>query len=436
LINEAIRLVHWDGGVRRRWRAALCHFTGELIESESLAGADPARREIVVAGDAGGGTRAMLADLQKHARPHCPVIMVVACGDSSEEFAIEALGLGVRAYLREPVPPEMLVSAVEQCREHAPVDLDCEHASGLIGQSDAMKRVRRQNGLAARVDSTVLITGESGTGKDLTARTLHDLSGRAGRFVPVNCAAIPESLLESELFGYERGAFTGAYHAEAGKLAQANTGTLFLDEIGELSPPGQAKLLRAIESKEVQPLGSRKSIKVDVRVVAATNRNLEDLVASGRFREDLYYRLNVVVIHMAPLRELSGDLPLLVEHFLAELNARFHQDVRGVDTTVQSGLSRYRWPGNVRELRNMLEATCVGMPGPTIHFDHLPELYQRRFTETSEAPAALSERHRLLEVLNATHWNKSKAAEQLRWSRVTLYRKLARYGISDPEEEL
>ena len=436
MISETIRLVHWDGEVRRRWRAALSHFAGEVLDSESLAGADPSCREIVVAGDAGGGTRAMLADVQKHARRHCPVIMVVPSGDSSEEFAIEALSLGVRAYLREPVAPQTLAGAVEQCREHAPATLDCERASGLIGQSDAMRRVRRQIGLAARVDSTVLVTGESGTGKDLTARTLHDLSGRAGRLVSVNCAAIPESLLESELFGYERGAFTGAYRAETGKLAQANTGTLFLDEIGELSPPGQAKLLRAIESKEVQPLGSRKSIKVNVRVVAATNRNLEDLVADGRFREDLYYRLNVVVIHMAPLRELSGDLPLLVEHFLGELNARFHQDVRGVDTTVQTGLSRYRWPGNVRELRNMLEATCVSMPGPTIYFEHLPELYQRRFTETSEAPAALSERHRLLEVLNATHWNKSKAAEQLRWSRVTLYRKLARYGISDPREEL
>ncbi len=324
--------------------------------------------------------------------------------------------------------PEMLAGAVEKCLEPVPC--------GLIGQSDAMKRVRCKIGLAARVDSTVLITGESGTGKELTARALHALSARTGRLVPLNCAAIPDTLLESELFGYDRGAFTGAYHAEAGKLAQANAGTLFLDEIGELSPPGQAKLLRAIESKEVQPLGSRKPVKVDVRVVAATNRNLEDLVADGRFREDLYYRLNVVVIHMAPLRELSGDLPLLVDHFLGELNARFHQDVRGVDTAVQTGLSRYRWPGNVRELRNMLEATCVGMPGPTIHFEHLPELYQRRFTETSEAPAALSERHRLLDVLNATHWNKSKAAQQLRWSRVTLYRKLARYGISDPQEEV
>jgi two-component system response regulator HydG/two-component system response regulator AtoC len=436
LIRGTIRLVHWDGEVRCRWRAALSHLADNVLESDSLAGVDPCHREIVIAGDPGGGTRAMLADLHKYSRPHCPVIMVVSSGDSSEEFAIEALGLGVRAYLREPASPEMLAGAVEQCRGQDSPAPDCALTSGLIGQSEAMKRVRSQIELAARVDSTVLVTGESGTGKELTARTLHDLSRRAGRLVPVNCAAIPESLLESELFGYERGAFTGAYHAEAGKLAQANTGTLFLDEIGELSPSGQAKLLRAIESKEVHPLGSRKSIKVDVRVVAATNRNLEDLVADGRFREDLYYRLNVVVIHMAPLRELSGDLPLLVGHFLGELNARFHQDVRGVDTTVQSGLSRYRWPGNVRELRNMLEATCVGMPGPTIHFEHLPELYQRRLTETSEAPAALSERHRLLEVLNATRWNKSKAAEQLRWSRVTLYRKLARYGISDPEGEL
>jgi two-component system response regulator HydG/two-component system response regulator AtoC len=434
LISGTIRLVHWDEKVRSRWRSALGHLGAEVIESGSLAGTDHSGTEIVIAGDTGSGTRATLALLRKYPRPHCAVIMVVSRGDSCEEFAIDALRLGVRAYLREPATPEMLAGAVEKCLEHVAAPVEPRPTCGLIGQSDAMKRVRCQIKLAASVDSTVLITGESGTGKEVTARALHALSGRAGRLVPLNCAAIPDTLLESELFGYERGAFTGAHHAEAGKLAQANAGTLFLDEIGELSPPGQAKLLRAIELKEVHPLGSRKSVKVDVRVVAATNRNLEDLVADGRFREDLYYRLNVVVIHMAPLRELSGDLPLLVDHFLAELNARFHQDVRGVDTTVQTGLSRYRWPGNVRELRNMLEATCVGMPGPTIHFEHLPELYQRRFTETSEAPGAFSERHRLLEVLNATHWNKSKAAQQLRWSRVTLYRKLARYGISDPQE--
>jgi transcriptional regulator with PAS, ATPase and Fis domain len=305
----------------------------------------------------------------------------------------------------------------------------------LIGKSEPIERVRRQIGCAASVDSTVLVTGESGTGKELTARTIHELSGRTGRLVPLNCAAIPDSLLESELFGYERGAFTGAFRAETGKLAQANSGTLFLDEVGELSSAGQAKLLRAIELKEVQPLGGRKPFKVDVRIVAATNRSLEDLIAERRFREDLYYRLNVVVIHMAPLRELTDDLPLLVEHCLADLNARFHQDVRGVDHNVQQKIARYRWPGNVRELRNMLEATCVGRPGPTIHFEHLPEMYQRRFTETCEAPGALSERQRLLHALNATHWNKSKAAAQLRWSRVTLYRKLAQYGISNPDEE-
>jgi DNA-binding NtrC family response regulator len=392
-----------------------------------------ANPEILVLGDPGGGTRAALALLEKYCRPERRVVMVVSDGDSSEDYAIAALQLGVRAYLREPLGPESLAGAIKPLLQARRIEQKPNFA--LVGESESIERVRRQIRMAARVDSTVLVTGESGTGKELTARTLHELSERPGRLVTLNCAAIPDSLLESELFGYERGAFTGAYRSEAGKVAEADGGTLFLDEIGELSAAGQAKLLRTIEVKEFQRLGSHKMSMVNVRVVAATNRRLDELVADGRFREDLYYRLNVIQIHMAPLRERIDDLPLLASYCIRELNSRFNQTVETIDAPVQESFSKYRWPGNVRELRNLLEAACVGMPGPTIRFEHLPDHYQRRMTALDEAPAAMSERHRLLNALNATQWNKSKAAEQLHWSRVTLYRKLAKYGIADPDED-
>jgi DNA-binding NtrC family response regulator len=429
--SETIRLVHRDAGVRRRWRAALSHLPAEVLDSANWAGEISANREVLVVGDTGGGTRAALEMVRKHGRRDIPVIIVVSNGDSCEEFAIDALELGVRAYLREPVANESLADAIRRVLHASAAEPAGDF--GLVGESEAINRVRRQIRTAARVNSTVLVTGESGTGKELIARTVHLLSDRTGRLVTLNCAAIPDSLLESELFGYERGAFTGAHRSEPGKLAEADGGTLFLDEIAELSASAQAKLLRTIEIKEVQRLGSRKSSKVDVRVVAATNRRLDEMVAQGQFREDLYYRINVVQIHMAPLRERISDIPLLAAHCIRELNSRFQQSVETIDEPVRERLAKYHWPGNVRELRNLLEATCVGSPGPTIRFEHLPDYYQRRITALDEAPAAMSERHRLLTALNTTQWNKSKAAEQLRWSRVTLYRKLAKYGIADPE---
>jgi len=432
-----IRLVHRDAGIRRRWRAALNHFDANVLESAGLNELTCQDREVLVIGDPGGGARGALALIRNLRRAGCAVVLIVAAGDSSEDLAIDALELGVNAYLREPLTTKALADAVGRWVDRVPPTCARSVGSelGLIGESEQIRHVRDLIGLAARVDSTVLVTGESGTGKELTARTLHQTSLRQGRLLTLNCAAIPDALLESELFGYERGAFTGAYRSEAGKLAQADGGTLFLDEIGELSAGGQAKILRVIETKELQRLGSRKPASVNVRIVAATNRCLEDLVTEGRFREDLYYRLNVVQIHMAPLRERIGDLPLLALHCLNELNSRFHQRVTAIDECVQHRMAAYRWPGNVRELRNMLEATCVGVPGAVIRFEHLPELYQRRMTELAEAPGAMSERHRLLNALNATQWNKSRAAEQLHWSRVTLYRKLAKYGIPDPTDD-
>ena len=249
--TAAIRLVHWDAGVRRRWRTALEHLQTELLECAGSSEIDPGDREILVVGNPGGGTRAALAFVRKHSNPNRHFIMVAGNGESSEEFAIDALNLGVKAYLREPVSTECLASAVSRWIEPLPAASDRANL-GLIGKSESIRRVRDQIRQAALVDSTVLVTGESGTGKELAARMLHELSRRRGRLVTLNCAAIPDSLLESELFGYERGAFTGAYRSETGKLTQADSGTLFLDEIANSIPSGNGR--QAMEGRRYVPV--------------------------------------------------------------------------------------------------------------------------------------------------------------------------------------
>jgi transcriptional regulator with PAS, ATPase and Fis domain len=277
-------------------------------------------------------------------------------------------------------------------------------------------------------DSTVLLLGETGTGKELAARLIYQNSSRHKKpFICVNCAALPENLLESELFGYERGAFTGAIGSKRGKFEMANGGTIFLDEIGDMSPYAQAKILRVIERKEVYHLGGKASIPLDFRIIAATNQNLERLVTEGTFRKDLYYRLNVARIYLPPLRERKEDIPLLIEHLIGELNRRFGREVEGFTQKALELLLRYDWPGNVRELKNLLEATFINLPSQKISFIDLPEAFQRRLKEAEGLPQ--NERDRVLSALFATNWNKSKAAQKLRWSRMTLYRKMAKYDI-------
>jgi transcriptional regulator with GAF, ATPase, and Fis domain len=300
----------------------------------------------------------------------------------------------------------------------------------IIGSSAAMSRLRRQIVLVARVSSNILITGATGTGKELVAWAIHLESARSARkFVCVNCAALPEELFESELFGHERGAFTGAYRSRAGLLEGSDGGTVFLDEVGELSLFAQAKLLRVIENKEVQRLGDTRACPVDFRVLAATNRDLERMVDEGQFRRDLFHRLNVARIHIPPLRERKDDLPELVSHYVAVLNEEFGCNMTGVDSEVLGCLLDYAWLGNVRELRNLLEAAYVNAAGPLITRGDLPE----QFLSRSGAPS--SERQRLISALASVNWNKSKAAVQMRWSRMTLYRKLAKYGISDADKK-
>jgi two-component system response regulator HydG/two-component system response regulator AtoC len=271
----------------------------------------------------------------------------------------------------------------------------------------------------------VLITGETGTGKERIAEAIHRFSPRRSNpMVCINCAALPESLLESELFGYEKGAFTGAHARYVGKLKAADGGTLLLDEIGDMSLPCQAKVLRALETLEIAPLGGNGKVPINIRVIAATNQELLPLIDQNRFRKDLFYRLNVVHLVLPPLRERKEDIPLLFQHYLDHFNQRFNEHVEGATPDALAALLRYDWPGNIRELRNLIEFLFVD-PRSTVAFNQLPE----RFRHLGEV-AGRPERERLVAALCATSWNKSRAARELNWSRMTLYRKLEKYQLS------
>jgi two-component system response regulator HydG/two-component system response regulator AtoC len=283
----------------------------------------------------------------------------------------------------------------------------------------------------AASDSNVLITGETGTGKDIVAELIHENDARRrGPFVRVNCAAVPETLVESELFGHEKGAFTGADCARDGLLKAAAGGTVFFDEIGDMSPFAQAKILRAVENHEIHRLGSQRDIPVDFRVLAATHRDLEKDAFEGRFRQDLYFRLNVSRIHVPPLRERKEDIPLLFDHYIRVFRSRRGLDVEGLAEDALESLVRYDWPGNVRELKNLVESSLVVATSRRISFADLPEDFRARLRR-SETPQP-GERERLVSALVSTRWNKTEAASRLNWSRMTLYRKMAKYEIEAP----
>jgi transcriptional regulator with PAS, ATPase and Fis domain len=307
-------------------------------------------------------------------------------------------------------------------------------ASSMIGNSLPIWKLKSYLRKVAMTDSHVLITGETGTGKELAAQYIHQHSARGTKLlVTINCAAVPDGLLESELFGYERGAFTGAISSYPGKLKLADCGTVLFDEIGEMTPYAQAKILRVIEAKEVYPLGGRRSVPVDIRIIAATNRNLERQMARNEFREDLYFRLNVARIDLPPLRERSDDIPLLIDYFAEKFSARSGQEFRGFTDKGLEVLKAYHWPGNVRELMNVIERIFIDPADGKIDVSDLPECM--RCSPSSRRDATPQERELLLYTLSQTNWNKSKAAERLQWSRMTIYRKLAKYRIVESQPE-
>lgn len=292
-----------------------------------------------------------------------------------------------------------------------------------------MVALRRYVQKVAQSDASVLISGPTGTGKELAAAAIHRVSRRrSAPFISVNCAAIPDTLLESELFGYERGAFTGAEERYPGKLRLADQGTIFLDEIGELSPLGQAKILRVLESGEVFALGARRMTRIDVRFVAATNQELESMVQRNAFRQDLFFRLNVARIYLPALRERREDILELFSYYVQEFNVRYGKRVQPPTPELAQRLTAYNWPGNVRELRNCVEGIFIEPPEGPIALEHLPESFRRIFQE--HQADNISERDAMLAALSRTNWNKKRAARELHWSRMTLYRKLEKYKIS------
>ncbi|MFL5356796.1 sigma-54-dependent transcriptional regulator [Archangium sp.] len=406
-----------------------------------------------------------LSVLRQALADHPGLTVVVMSAYGSQEQALEAVGAGAYDYVRKPFKPEEIVFVLRKAEERERLLRENRRLQGaggaapwegILGESEPMRMVMRQVERLAPVSTTVLITGESGTGKELVARALHARSPRAAMpFVAVNCGAIPAGLIESELFGHARGAFTDARTARRGLFSEADGGTLFLDEVGELPPPAQVKLLRVLQEGEIRPVGENRAEKVDVRVLAATLRDLGRLVERGEFREDLYYRLNVVNVRVPPLRERPGDVLLLARAFLSRFNRELNREppVLGFSPEAEALLSSYAWPGNVRELENAMERAVLLAEGEQILPQNLPErLWSSPPPATAPAPAptgpspeanlSLKQAIRDLEesyiraALRRTRGNRTRAAEVLEISHRALLYKIKEYGIdADAEGE-
>ncbi|WP_337261213.1 MULTISPECIES: sigma 54-interacting transcriptional regulator [unclassified Serratia (in: enterobacteria)] len=370
--------------------------------------------------------------------PAIPILIMTAY--SNVESAVEAIKSGAYDYLTKPLDFDILQLTLERALEHTSLKSENKTLKqqlladnrNMIGRSAPMRRLMEMIAMIAPSEATVLICGESGTGKELIARAVHANSQRKERpLVSINCAALSESLLESELFGHEKGAFTGADKRREGRFMEANQGTLFLDEIGEVSPLMQAKLLRAIQEREIQRVGSNQTLSVDVRLIAATNRDLLAEVEAGRFRQDLYYRLNVVTVDSPALRERREDIPLLAMHFLEKFAERNRKSVKGFTPQAMDMLLKYHWPGNVRELENTVERGVILLTGDFISEKDLPlsmsslaDEQHESGLENSIQPLELVEKNAILAALKKTAGNKTEAAKQLGITRKTLLAKL------------
>jgi len=392
---------------------------------------------------------ATLARLQER-RVDAPVVMI--SGHGNIESAVRAIKMGAFDFVEKPLSLEKTVlavtNAVRQRRledENRTLRATVGRREIIVGQSYAIAQLHEQIAMAAPTNGRVLIYGENGTGKELVAKSIHAMSRRrSGAFIEVNCAAIPEELIESELFGHMKGAFTGATADRRGKFETADGGTLFLDEIGDMTLKTQAKVLRALQEQIVEPVGGSSSVKVDVRVIAATNKDLPSEIRAGRFREDLYFRLNVIPIFVPPLREREGDIVLLAEHFMAEFAREYGRRPKRLDPAASAGLRSYRWPGNVRELRNVIERLMIMVPGETIALGDLAFLDSGAISAADpSAPAPLPlhdarerfERDYIVRALAAQHGNISRTAEILGVERSNLYRKMKAFGILPRREE-
>jgi nitrogen regulation protein NR(I) len=399
--------------------------------------------------------------------PDVPVIMITAHG--SVDSAVAALKAGAFDYVTKPFDQEELKKVIEKAARAHDLERQNLHAPGeapgspLVGESPAMKAIHEMVARVADSPSTILITGESGTGKGLIAQELHRLSSRREKaLIKVNCAAIPKDLVESELFGYEKGAFTGAVGSKPGRFELADGGTLFLDEIGEIPVEIQVKLLRALQESEFERVGGVRTLRVDVRLIAATNRDLKALISDGRFREDLFYRLAVVPMELPPLRDRREDIPVLVAHFVEKFNRRLGKRVEGVDPDAMQLLQAYGWPGNIRELENLMERSVLFADGPIVEASQLPEALREKApgapipvasvgplaaaSPTALAPPGASmkeivrqaqaelERELIARALEETGGNVTRAAKRLQISRKSLQVKMKDLGLRGTDE--
>jgi two-component system nitrogen regulation response regulator NtrX len=375
-----------------------------------------------------------------------PVVVMIS-GHGSIEAAVKATKLGAFDFLEKPLSIEKVSVVAKNALAHRRLQLensrlkrDSETGYRIIGESVPMKALRQQLALMAGTNGRVLIYGESGTGKELVAHAIHVMSPRAGDpFVEVNCAAIPEDLIESEMFGHNKGSFTSAHESKIGKFKKADGGTLFLDEVGDMSLRTQAKVLRALEEQRFEPVGAAESVQVDVRVVAATNKNLEEEIERGNFREDLFYRLNVIPFHVPPLRDRREDIPLLADHFLREFTTAYGRKPKELTMEAYRLLADHTWPGNVRELKNLIERIVILNPQVRVDARHIPLNHSRRsdrqvdrFGSLQEVREA-AERDYILKKLEETNGNVSRTAELLGLERSNLYRKMRTLGIAPKE---
>lgn len=369
-----------------------------------------------------------------------PAVIMIS-GHSNIDIAVQATKLGAYDFLEKPLTLEKILILVKRAlenqrleKENTALKTSIAQTWEIIGESPKIITLKDTISKAAASLGRILIFGESGTGKELVARALHEASNRKNKdFVEVNCAAIPNELIESELFGHEKGSFTGAFERKKGKFELADEGTLFLDEIGDMSLATQAKVLRIIETQEFQRVGGSKNIKVDVRIIAATNKNLEEEIKKVNFREDLYFRLNVIPINLPPLRERKDDIPLLVEHFLEIFAQQYGQKTKKISKTTLNALMDYDWPGNVRELKNTIERLMIMNTAEIIEINHIPSLRETKadyesFKTLREAREQF-EKDFILAKLQKNNWNVSKTADNLEIERSNLHKKIKALGI-------
>jgi len=474
-MKPKILVIDDEGAIRDSLRMILEYedyqFVGAASGQEGLALAQRERPDLVLLDIKMPGMDGMEVLRKLHALDETlPVVMI--SGHGTTATAVDAIRSGATDFLDKPLSSERVIvtlrNALTQSElrtENRELRLAMESKYEIVGSSPSLRLVLEAVKRAAPTNATVMLLGESGVGKELVARTIHRNSPRNGqRFVQVNCAAIPEELIESELFGHEKGSFTGATEKQIGKFEQADRGSIFLDEVGDMSPKTQAKVLRVLQEQEVERLGSARTIKVDVRVISATNKNLDEAIQRGEFREDLFFRLNVIPITVPPLRDRREDIPALVQHFARRSSEEHNLKPRKFDASAMEVLQRYRWRGNIRELRNAVERMLIMAPNDVIRADDLPREYSSGAntavaasaprpapaatdhgggsapeTREAEGPASggtlrefkdAAERAYLVQKLRENVWNISKTAEVIDTPRSNLYKKLEQYRIS------